>query len=836
MKETRMDKKLKETGFKKRIFTALAVLGITFVIAAAVAYVEAGSGYKVVGWNNLGMHCMDADFSAFSILPPYNTILAQVIDANGNLVKDTTGLTVTYEGIADPDGSLNTTSQGKTNFWQFVQNLFGVSLPADAGLAGSDMPGPSNTPKAMTFDAATSSFSATGIPITPYDDAGHKNYYPLMRVKVKDASNQTLAFTDVVLPVSDEMDCSLCHASGTSAAAQPASGWVYDSDPQRDYRLNVLKRHDDLNLGKSLYKSALSSRGFNPGGLYPTVVTDNKAILCATCHLSEALAGSGYDGIPPLTQSVHALHGNVIDPTNGLTLDAVSNRSACYRCHPGSETKCLRGAMGNAVASDGTMAIQCQDCHGLMSDVGSSSRAGWLNEPSCEQCHTGTAAHNNGQIRYKSVFAAPGQPRVAVDRTFATDQNAPAPGLSLYRFSYGHGGLACESCHGSTHAEFPSSHRNDNLQNLALQGHAGTISECTACHASDPQTTNGGPHGMHPVGQAWVNGHHGDAESSSATCQDCHGTDYRGTVLSRSFANRTLSTSFGSKNFWKGFTIGCYTCHKGPNEGDANPNKAPSAQNRSASTIKGQSVGIALSASDPDGNPISLRIVNQPANGTAGLQGTNATYFPYSSFTGTDTFTYAASDGSTESNLAVVTVTVSGGGGCNLSCSAAVPASAGSGENVSFTGSAAAQGCTGTATFDWNFGDGQTSTGQSPTHSYPAEGNYSWSFKASQDGQTCSKSGTINISSNPVPPPVIGSISKRTDPFRLVIKGSNFQSSILVYIGEDTTPWQDTRRKDSQTIRLGAGALLKSRFPKGTAVSIRLVNPDGGSATGSFTR
>jgi hypothetical protein len=39
----------------------------------------AATNYTVVGWNNLGMHCMDSDFSVFSILPPYNTINAQLI-------------------------------------------------------------------------------------------------------------------------------------------------------------------------------------------------------------------------------------------------------------------------------------------------------------------------------------------------------------------------------------------------------------------------------------------------------------------------------------------------------------------------------------------------------------------------------------------------------------------------------------------------------------------------------------------------------------------------------------------------------------------------------------
>jgi len=74
----------------------------------------------------------------------------------------------------------------------------------------------------------------------------------------------------------------------------------------------------------------------------------------------EALAGSGRAGISALTSAVHSRHAEVIDPTNGLALDATANRSACYRCHPGSETKCLRGAMGAAVAGDGSLAMHAR--------------------------------------------------------------------------------------------------------------------------------------------------------------------------------------------------------------------------------------------------------------------------------------------------------------------------------------------------------------------------------------------------------------------------------------------------------------------------------------------
>jgi hypothetical protein len=62
------------------------------------------ANWALIGWNNLGMHCIDADYSVFSLLPPYNTINAQLIDPSGNLVTDPAGITVTYNAIADPDG------------------------------------------------------------------------------------------------------------------------------------------------------------------------------------------------------------------------------------------------------------------------------------------------------------------------------------------------------------------------------------------------------------------------------------------------------------------------------------------------------------------------------------------------------------------------------------------------------------------------------------------------------------------------------------------------------------------------------------------------------------
>ena len=638
--------------------------------------VHAATNWVVTGWNNLGMHCLDSDFSVFSILPPYNTINAQIIAATNGyawIVTDSSVYGVTYHAVADADNSINKSSIGKGNFWTYVSPIFGVNLPPDTGLAVQwptpfAMPGAGNVPQAMGYESNGFWFVAYGIPIVAYDDVGKPNQYPMMRLTAKTNGGPALATADIVLPVSDEMDCKKCHLSNTftnpadpRVAARPAAGWFFTPHPGTDYRLNILRLHDERQAGKPQYVSALATRHFSPSGLFNTVTLSNHPILCASCHLSEALPDSGLAGIPPLTEAVHGRHAGVVDPQNGMTLNSSSNRVACYSCHPGSVTRCLRGAMGKAVAPDGSMEMQCQSCHGSMSAVGATNRVGWLNEPTCQACHSGDAVSNSGQIRFTSVFGTNGQMREPANRRFATSSNSPAAGLSLYRYSHGgHGGLACSACHGSTHAEFPSAFRNDNVLSQNLQGHVGMLVECDRCHGSMPASANGGPHGLHRLGQTWVSGgdpapHAGAFDANNVQCQTCHGTDYRGTVLGRAQNNRTINAGdFGTRNFWRGQQIGCYDCHNGTvDHGNAGP-AAPTAANIGGTNAAGLPVNLALQGS----GAAIWRIVSQPAGGTVGLSNNIATYYPGFGFVGTDTFTFAANSGFRDSNLATGKVVV----------------------------------------------------------------------------------------------------------------------------------------------------------------------------------
>ena len=545
------------------------------------------SAFTVVAWNDLGMHCVDGkDYSIMSILPPYNNLHAHVINAStGKQV--TSGVTLTYEAMADPSGSINTTSSTKTNFWSYVQALYGAAPRPNYGLnlydPATSNPTPSTRPAPMKFNSTRGWFEAEGLPITPYDDsstdtAPKKNFYPMVKVVAKDSRGRQLAWTQTVLPVSDEMTCKACHATNAvDAARPPIRDWEFlEIDPEKQWKKNILRLHDDKHKADPVYIAALAKLGNASSGLYDRAINGTPA-LCSSCHGSNALNSPGFTltigtstvTVSALTAAMHARHSSVNYPGRTATLDAITNRDSCYLCHPGAVTKCLRGAMSE------TPNLDCQSCHGNMTAVGQKTRVGWLAQPNCQACH-----HDGLREIAAVTNIATGAVRSVTDTRFATNPNTPATGFSLYRFSTGHGKNQCEACHGSTHAEYKagsawaSSHDNDMLQSKALQGYAGAIQECTVCHKTVPLTASGGPHGMHTIGQAWVDKHGDLVESSGrASCQYCHdartstggfANAWRGSPLSTVKIAKSFTHESRTYSLAAGTAVGCYNCHNGP--------------------------------------------------------------------------------------------------------------------------------------------------------------------------------------------------------------------------------------------------------------------------------
>lgn len=368
---------------------------LAFLLLAASSLLA--QDYILIGWNDLGMHCSNQDFSTLVVLPPYNVVEAQLIRV-GNQDRSpqilTSGFTVTYEIPG------NTYSIGKTNFWDYEDHIFGVGLPDNIGLTGNGLSG------TMAIDS--NHFVITGIPVTPFTDGDllHEDPFQLGLLKAYDSSS-FIAMAQPVVPVSNEINCVSigCHTS----------------------EQGILAQHD-------------AEGGFDP---------NSKPILCAQCHSSNALGTSGSPGVPSLSEAVHKHHGEITDD--------------CYKCHPGPNTQCLRDVMKTQYG------LTCQSCHGNVTQVGesiSSGREPWLQEPTCgaASCHGASFAEEPGK---------------------------------LYRHSRGHGGLFCSACHGEPHAIVPSREPRDNLQNIFLQGYAGTLNKCSMCHGVTP--TAAGPHGLFAV-------------------------------------------------------------------------------------------------------------------------------------------------------------------------------------------------------------------------------------------------------------------------------------------------------------------------------------------------
>jgi len=519
---------------------------------------------NVFAFNDLGMHCMDKDYSVFSVLPPFNVLHAQVVRkgvaGSRPQILDNTQAGVFYSAVADNAGSINTTSISKTNFWDFVQPLFGVSLPPDTGFFGFKMPGASNTPQFFSeFDPASRWFAAIGIPITPLDDNHNVNPYPLMRIQPFDsASSSTLPPIFAVAPVSDEMHCSACHSTGGVAANSATmskygiSAWSTSTNPEIQYRENILILHGSI-IGVNLMS--------------------RKPVLCSLCHymLPLDLAGTGPQGDqvgkPRLSAAIHGRHGrtlnNEVPSAGNPAIIPDAGLSTCYNCHPGTQTKCLRGAMGDE-------GIVCQQCHGGMLALSGQfkPRTPWVDLPKCQSCHTGDAVSHLGSAIRGTTAYDPTDP--SATPIIATNQRFAENSGKLYRFSFGHSGMACEACHGSTHAEWPvSSTVNDNIAAIQLQGHTGPIIECTTCHADGPPLSLDGPHGMHNVNDsAWNRNHEEFFERNRQACQACHGLNLEGTMLSRAAADRTLSAEGRTRSVTKGTPISCTLCHGNPLFGD----------------------------------------------------------------------------------------------------------------------------------------------------------------------------------------------------------------------------------------------------------------------------
>ena len=379
--------------------------------------------HVILAWNNLGMHCYNRDCADFLVLPPFNNLWAQVIHVADPPQIVTSGVTLDYSMIQNSYSAGNPSRPDKTNFWQYVDELFGVELPVNVGLAGKGLSG--------QLDATTDHYVAAGIPLTEYRDQDARpgqnpntwtrHPYQLARLIARDsATGARLAQNVVVTPVSSELSCNNCHSDDGDATTR------YPIAPTGKVETNILAIHDFLSAAQ--YPAQ-----------YPDPLMLSRPVLCAKCHSSNALNAPGVAGITSLSNAMHNHHKDLPDIT--------PDTDGCFQCHPGPQTQCLRCTMSQ------NFSINCTTCHGEMAAV-AQNPSPWLNEPRCDS----TACHGSG---------------------YPLDQ-------PLYQLSKGHGGVYCAGCHDSPHAIATSREGVDAIKFIALQGHAGTLRDCTVCHLTQP--------------------------------------------------------------------------------------------------------------------------------------------------------------------------------------------------------------------------------------------------------------------------------------------------------------------------------------------------------------
>jgi len=395
--------------------------------------------YVVFAWNDLGMHCLNPTYDEAVILPPYNTVWAQVVKRGNPPAIVTEGLTLEYK-FAE-----NTYSSGKTDdlgakfsqFWENAETLFGVTgLVTDTGLNLEDP----TVHNGLTGSLAAKDdhFQVNGIPVVPVDDDGTWNPYQDIEITVKKGGD-VVASTHAVVPTSDEINCDKCH---------------------------------EAEEGKSAFNDILENHDEEHG----TSLLSQKPVLCASCHGSPALGTmeKGAAGIY-LSAAIHGAHA--------------SRGAQCFDCHPGQQTKCNRSL--KHTSEDGN----CEECHGSMAEVASSikdgSRTPWLGEPKCVTCHDGIAEVDTGDALYRNSTGHGGMYCTACHHSPHAMYPAREDIDNYQPVNYQGKAVSigsCAACHersrGEGDDEFGEEHGGDNGRKTA----------CNICHTVVPTNTEKWPH------------------------------------------------------------------------------------------------------------------------------------------------------------------------------------------------------------------------------------------------------------------------------------------------------------------------------------------------------
>ena len=449
--------------------------------------------FKILASNDLGMHCACPGFSTFMLLPPYNTVRAQVLQTGGTdpvLLGASSQYKVTYNVLENTDASL----KADPYFANWIQNapkIFPGFQPVRAdgriqGLTGATLSGDME----LRTTGATTYFEKPGIPAYPAvtgtatdimtDPLGGAKRTPYLtgRIQVVEtASNTVMASDDVTVPVAFGGCCN-CHLKLAQSYGNPAT-------PAGSFQtMGMLHaRTNKIDFSK------LDPDGDGVGG----------PIRCSVCHWDPAMGESKAPGFATTYPNYNILAGatftksdvrtsqysfsDVLHRFHAQSSAVLSSYDAniaknCYDCHPGNNVNCYRDTHTTKTNSSG-QPIWCTDCHGdLNQRIAQNQMANpWSYQtlPTCSKCH-GT--------RYGELSGP----------SDANWLNLGIFGKFLNSSGHKFDKVLCSSCHGSPHGLNPSTLAKDNVQNIALQNDARAIGVCNTCHSAKSASWGVPPH------------------------------------------------------------------------------------------------------------------------------------------------------------------------------------------------------------------------------------------------------------------------------------------------------------------------------------------------------
>lgn len=247
--------------------------------------------------------------------------------------------------------------------------------------------------------------------------------------------------------------------------------------------------------------------------------------------------------------------------------------------------------------------------------------------------------------------------------------------------------------------------------------------------------------------------------------------------------------------------------------------------------------GLLGNDSDVDGDVLTAVLVTGPGHGNLVLN-TNGSfvYTPAVNYSGSDSFTYQAGDGKTTSNVATILLTVTNPYTPPVT-DAGIDRTAPEGSAITFSGTVS--GGESAYLFSWNFGDGSSGTGPSPTHTYADNGIYTATLTIT-DGRGSQSSDAITVTINNAQPVVTG-----------LPANQNFSAGApaTVNLGSFTDPgigdepwtvivnWGDTTANSTFTIT-AQGPLSRAHTFASVGiytVTVTVKDKDNGSASASAT-